>query len=89
VSEPTAAADAVIAALLDALRGLRYGSIEIVVHDARVVHIERREKLRLDSPAGAPTRADRTAGGSPRTWTRRGACESDGGIAQESRGRRS
>lgn len=33
--------------LLDALRDLRYGSVEIVVHDGRIVQIERREKVRL------------------------------------------
>lgn len=31
-----------------ALLGLRFGSIEIIVHDGKVVQIERREKLRLD-----------------------------------------
>jgi hypothetical protein len=30
------------------LRSLRYGSVEIVVHDSRVVQIERKEKLRFD-----------------------------------------
>lgn len=44
--------------LIPLLRELRYGSIEIVIHDGRVVQIERREKLRLDRPA--PT------GGHPR-----------------------
>lgn len=29
-----------------ALAGLRYGSVEIVVHDAKVVQIERKEKFR-------------------------------------------
>jgi hypothetical protein len=29
------------------LEGLRFGSIEIVVHEGRIVQIERREKLRL------------------------------------------
>jgi hypothetical protein len=29
-----------------ALEGLRYGSLEIVVHDAKVVQIERKEKFR-------------------------------------------
>jgi len=29
------------------LETLRFGSIEIVVHEGRVVHIERREKLRV------------------------------------------
>lgn len=31
------------------LQGIRFGSIEIVVHDNKVVHIERKEKLRLDA----------------------------------------
>jgi hypothetical protein len=30
-----------------ALRGLRYGSIELVVHDGRVVQLERHEKVRI------------------------------------------
>ena len=35
-----------------ALRGLRFGSIEIVVHDSQVVQIERREKTRLIRAGG-------------------------------------
>lgn len=34
-----------------ALVGLRFGSIEIIVHDSRVVQVERREKVRLTSDA--------------------------------------
>ena len=34
--------------ILRSLREIRFGSIEIVIHDGRVVQIERREKLRLD-----------------------------------------
>lgn len=34
--------------IAQALKGLRYGSIEIVVHDGRVVQFERRERVRLD-----------------------------------------
>jgi hypothetical protein len=30
--------------------GLRYGVVQLVVHDGRVVQIERTEKLRLDKP---------------------------------------
>ena len=29
------------------LDGLRYGTIELTVHDGRIVQIERREKIRL------------------------------------------
>ncbi|MGQ0657006.1 MAG: YezD family protein [Chromatiales bacterium] len=43
--------------LTQALQGIRYGSVEVVIHDGRVVHIERKEKLRLNP---APT------GGHPR-----------------------
>lgn len=32
------------------LAGLRFGAIEITVHDGRVVQIERREKIRIASP---------------------------------------
>lgn len=39
-----------------ALTGLQYGAVEIVVHNGRIVQIERREKLRLD--ASLQDRAD-------------------------------
>jgi len=45
--------------ILETLDGLRYGSVEIVVHNSQVVQIERREKVRLDAP---PTRASRPQG---------------------------
>jgi len=31
-----------------AVRGLRFGSVEIVIQDGRIVQIERREKFRLE-----------------------------------------
>ena len=34
--------------ILQALRDLRFGSVEIIVHDSRVVQIERREKMRVE-----------------------------------------
>ena len=37
--------------IAEALAGLEYGAVEIVVHNGRIVQIERREKFRLDSPA--------------------------------------
>lgn len=33
--------------ILEALQGIRYGSVEIIIHDSRVVQIERKEKLRI------------------------------------------
>jgi hypothetical protein len=31
-----------------ALRGIRFDSVEIIIHESKVVQIERREKLRFD-----------------------------------------
>ena len=42
--------DAVVKRILDSLHGLRYGSVELIVHDGQIVQIERNEKLRLDPP---------------------------------------
>ena len=35
-------------AILQALKDLRFGSLEITVHDSKVVQIERREKVRFE-----------------------------------------
>lgn len=32
--------------ILEALRGLRYGSVEIIIQDYRLIQIDRREKIR-------------------------------------------
>jgi hypothetical protein len=39
--------DPVVDQIVRSLEGLRYGSIEVVIHDSRVVHIERRERVRV------------------------------------------
>lgn len=40
------------------VRNLRYGVVQLVIHDGRVTQIERTEKTRLDSDRAArPTRA--------------------------------
>jgi hypothetical protein len=33
--------------VLDALRAIRFGSVEIVIHDGELVQIERKEKVRF------------------------------------------
>jgi hypothetical protein len=38
------------------VQGLRFGVVQIVVHDSRVVQIERTEKVRLDLSGGGPDR---------------------------------
>ena len=42
--------------ILAALAGLRYGSVEIVVHDGRIVQLERREKVRVAPEVTPPRR---------------------------------
>jgi hypothetical protein len=58
--------------LLQAVAALRYGSVEVLVHDGRVVQIETREKVRFSEDRRPDDRrrkenhdgrANRTAGG--------------------------
>jgi len=42
--------DDVMTRIASAIRGLRYGAVEIVIQDSRVVQIERKEKFRFDKP---------------------------------------
>jgi hypothetical protein len=47
-----------IALVREKVEGLRYGVVQLVVHDGRVTQIERTEKTRLvDRPAGGPDHA--------------------------------
>ena len=43
---------ALLQELRQALRSIRYGAIQLVIHDGRVVQLERREKVRFDTDAG-------------------------------------
>ncbi len=67
-SSDDAAAGAWVRPLREALRGLRYGSVELVIHDGRVVQIERREKVRFDEGARRlPDHRGRESTNDPRT----------------------
>ena len=35
--------------IVSALQGIRFGSVEIVIHDGKIVQIERKEKIRFDA----------------------------------------
>lgn len=37
--------------IMEAVAGLKYGTVQIVVHDGRVVQIERTERFRYDAAA--------------------------------------
>jgi len=47
------AGDEVLRRIANAISGVRFGSIEVVIQDSRVVQIERKEKFRFDKPARA------------------------------------
>ncbi len=44
--------------LVEALNGLRYGTVLVTIHDGRIVQIERTEKLRFDQGPQPATRRD-------------------------------
>jgi len=41
--------------ILRALQEIRFGSVEIVIHDSKVVQIERKEKIRIDTDSSRTT----------------------------------
>jgi hypothetical protein len=47
ISVDTTEIDAWERVVRDAIRRLRYGSVEVLVHDGRVVQVETREKVRF------------------------------------------
>ena len=67
-NDTSAPRDAAEAAILRAVREVRFGAVEVTVHDGRVVQIERKEKLRFANRSTP----DRTAGG-PETTNTTGA----------------
>lgn len=42
--------------ILLAIKDLRFGSVEIVIHDSKVVQIERKEKIRIDTDSSRATK---------------------------------
>jgi hypothetical protein len=45
--------------ILDAVRSIKYGSVEIVIHDSRVVQVTRTEKIRLEPNTRSAPQGDR------------------------------
>lgn len=54
------------ALILESLAELRYGSLEITVHDGRVVHIETRSRQKLDPALSVHRTAPTRPGADPR-----------------------
>lgn len=43
----------ILAAIADALQSIQFGAVEITLHNSQVVQIERKEKIRFQSPPRA------------------------------------
>ena len=65
-----------------AVRTLRYGSVEVVVHDGRVVQVETREKVRFGAGVDCPP-DDRGRGNSDNSQADRSTGASGGARAEE------
>ncbi len=46
--------------MAEAIAGIRYGAVEVTIHDGRIVQIEKREKLR---PGASPPNRSAPPGG--------------------------
>jgi hypothetical protein len=51
---PAALNPTILEQIAKAIRSIRYGTVQIVVHDARVIRLEKTEKIRFDQ-ADQPT----------------------------------
>ena len=51
---PTSLPPGLLHELILGLRSIRYGAIELVIHDGRVVQLEKREKVRLQTEVTPP-----------------------------------
>ena len=48
--DETVYSDEILRRIANAISGVRFGSVEVVIQDSRVVQIERKEKFRFDRP---------------------------------------
>ena len=55
-----------VRSVVQAVRAIRFGAVELVIHDGRVVQIERREKLRLEDAHRRPDNRERNHQSDPR-----------------------
>lgn len=85
-TEPRVVSEATLRQIAEAIDGIRFGSVQITIHDARVVQIETIQKIRLDAPnahliPGGRTNhrsfADQTTGGKRPLETHNGHAPSE------------
>jgi hypothetical protein len=51
---PSALSQELLSKIAEAIQGIRFGTVQITIHDSRVVQIEKAEKIRLDQGADLP-----------------------------------
>ena len=72
MTEREAKLDPVLLRIAAALDGLRFGTVEIAVHDSKIVYVERRERLRIENEEERlPSRASGATGRPERARERR------------------
>lgn len=59
MSNPVQVDDVLANRILSSVNGLEYGSVQIIVHDGKVVQIERTERKRFDSTPANQARPQR------------------------------
>jgi len=47
IDQPDGTSKTVILEIISALKSIRYGSVEIVIHNSKIVQIEKKEKFRI------------------------------------------
>ena len=47
MDQPDGTSKTVILEIISALKSIRYGSVEIVIHNSKIVQIEKKEKFRI------------------------------------------
>lgn len=52
LDKPIDDAEEAVVYLRDALKTIRFGSVEFIIHEGRVLQVDRKEKLRVDPLAG-------------------------------------
>lgn len=59
MAKPVELSDNWLARITEAVEGLQYGTVQIVVHDGRIVQIERTERFRYEGSADSKLKAPR------------------------------
>jgi hypothetical protein len=47
LDQPDGTSTTVILEIISALKSIRYGSVEVVIHNSKIVQIEKKEKFRI------------------------------------------